>query len=1120
MKTRSICSFLIAVIPLLSLDPIPAETPGPREMVEREDLQIVRVQAINAWRRVASHGSIAARLPLPRTTAPPKIDGRPDDPCWQTATSVFDAAEYWGLDLAEPVMRYRFCADDAKLYIALDARMRRSKGGTSDINIHACGKDMRIEFNAKQAAHHGPAKGERSPWLEWGRFVGNEEAGCYEIAIPMAELYGREWKKDGLRVLFHFDCFAGGDLTHQRWIHLVDSDLALQINDVKRGSLSATIIAPAERDVNLQAEADFLRDSDLNKAERLAATPAAVKKGGQTPINVKYQVPFHEGVGAVRLALKGEGVEYRYSICTATLPIAPIVPKIEALLKTYGDGAAPERFKEWQARAREVADRLAALRARPEPGAWQALYRTARSLQREILLAQLPPDLDEVLFVKRYPYTAGGRWFTTHYHFEPGGHNLCIYSIKTGNLRNILNVPDHTALRDPDLHFDGKRIIFCARSKKSEIFKGFSDDLHDVWSIYEVNSDGTGLRRITKSEAYDLEPVYLPNDTILFGSLRSNCWGCCTGHSAYNFHVMDADGKNVRRFTSNYLYDVAASVMPDGRIVFLRWVHEDKPGNHINALWTARQDGTGLAGFFGMNVYGCFIEPRGIPGANEVVCIDSGESGHWRLPQNGHLGIIAPAISRDVLAHRIETPLPFGGGWGFKTPYPLTTDLFLVSFGNLWHGFGVYVVDRQGNMELLYKDPKLSCVNAVPFAPRVRPPVTSSPATAEAEGDSATVAILDVYNALPGIERGTVKAIRVVQVPDKDIVNNGNSHWADQTIAVAYVYRMVRKVLGETPVADDGSAYFKVPAGKAVYFQLLDKDGLMVQTMRDTTSFRPGEKVSCIGCHEPRERAPNLMPEPMALRRPAVALTPPEGGPRGVSFPRDIQPILDRHCVRCHDVTKPDGGVILSGDVTETFNVAYEALNQHNRDWGHSRHPKMTPAIVPVITYVAEAIPPRSSGAYASPLLRKYVFGKHYDVKMAKEEIATVALWVDLNLPYYDDWDSKRYEGGRNIRLTAETMKLIRDVCGRRCAECHAKGKPLAFDVGLMVNLSRPELSKMLYASLAAEAGGMGKEKMAVFRTKADPDYQAVLKALQKERTRIPSLVTSALDKGPGGVVK
>lgn len=1102
------------------------DPPAARQMVELDDLSRLRAGALPAWARIANHPQHLARLPLSRASAAPAIDGKLDDPCWQGATSVCDLVRYAGFEWNEPARRCRFCADEANLYLALDLSTRRSRDPSSTIEIRAVGKGMRIEFTQDKIRWNLPGAKEPSPWVTGCKFLGNGSDGVLEAAIPMATICGgTDWKKDGVRLLFRYGPLGGSDVAQGRWIHLYDADTALALDEPKpsaqgEDAFRVTLIGSPAKSARIQAEVCLIRESTLDKPQPLATATIELGKGERKTAEVRYRLPFCEGACAVELVLRGEGWDCRLASQALALPISPLPPKIQEMLQAYGTGRG-EKLNQWQGEAAAIAKSLEEIKLRradlpPDLEAWRGIYRRARRLQRDILLSQLPPQIDQILFVKRYPYTAGGRWFTTHYHFEPGGHNLCVYSVRTGALRPLLNVPDHTALRDPALSYDGKQILFVARSSKPEIFGGFTDDLHDVWSIYQINTDGTGLKRLTKSPAYDLEPVWLPDGEILFASLRSKCWGCCTGHSVHNFHIMNGDGSNIRRFTGNYLYDIAASVMPDGRIIFLRWVHEDKPGNHINALWTVRQDGTGLAGFFGMNVYGCFIEPRAIPGTGQVVCIDSGPSGHWRLPQNGHIGIIDPAVDRNNLVRRVETPLPFGDGWGFKTPYPLTQDLFLASFGNLQAGFGIYLVDIHGNMELLYRDPKLSCYNAVPLAPTEPPPVTP-PTTAGGPDDPAVVTVLDVYSALPGVARGTVKALRVVQVPDKDIVTNGNSAWADQTIAVSYVYRMVRKVLGTTPVCDDGSACFRVPGGKAVYFQLLDKDGMMVQTMRDTTSFKPGERISCVGCHEPRQVTPPIsMRAPLALRQPIADLQPLPGGVRGVSFPRDIQPILDRACVPCHDITKPDGNVILSGDLTQTFNLAYEALNAHNRDWGHSMHPKATDALAPVITYVANPILPHSSGAYASPLFQKYVLKDHYGVKLTKDEIATLALWVDLNLPYYDDWDSKRYAEGRNILLSREARTVLTGVYARRCAECHDKGRPLAFEVGYMVNLTRPELSKVLQFPLAVEGGGKGQGKMSVFKSVNDPDYQAILQALRAERKRIPSLVEAGSKQKAG----
>jgi len=57
----------------------------------------------------------------------------------------------------------------------------------------------------------------------------------------------------------------------------------------------------------------------------------------------------------------------------------------------------------------------------------------------------------------------------------------------------------------------------------------------------------------------------------------------------------------------------------------------------------------------------------------------------------------------------------------------------------------------------------------------------------------------------------------------------------------------VKNYLGVVPVDEDGSAYFEVPSGRAVYLQALDADGRLIQSMRTFVQAAPGTTRSCIG---------------------------------------------------------------------------------------------------------------------------------------------------------------------------------------------------------------------------------------------------------------------------------
>jgi cytochrome c553 len=112
-------------------------------------------------------------------------------------------------------------------------------------------------------------------------------------------------------------------------------------------------------------------------------------------------------------------------------------------------------------------------------------------------------------------------------------------------------------------------------------------------------------------------------------------------------------------------------------------------------------------------------------------------------------------------------------------------------------------------------------------------------------------------------------------------------------------------VLGTVLVEEDGSAWCRIPSGIPVFFQALDADGLAVQTMRTLTYVQPQQTLSCMGCHESRERAPAVEKYPLALSRQPSRLTPGPEGSWPLRFDVLVQPVLDRNCVSCHG---PAGG--------------------------------------------------------------------------------------------------------------------------------------------------------------------------------------------------------------------
>lgn len=305
----------------------------------------------------------------------------------------------------------------------------------------------------------------------------------------------------------------------------------------------------------------------------------------------------------------------------------------------------------------------------------------------------------------------------------------------------------------------------------------------------------------------------------------------------------------------------------------------------------------------------------------------------------------------------------------------------------------------------------------------------------------------DVYSGpgLEGIERGTVKTLRVVALEYRPawILNNRNDGAAGHAFISTPVgcdntTWDVKHVLGEVPVEEDGSAYFEVPAQTPVYFQLLDGKGDVIQTMRSWSTLQPNEFFGCVGCHESKfDTAVNqdalASGNTLALKKPPVPMkpifSPPEGIAKnwGFSFMRDIQPILDRHCVLCHtggtnsdgkaapfsltaeDHYRPEeGSTYLLPRDGRVFSEAYWNLTGGgDKSWRYVR---------PIdIQGGPPMLPPYSGGAACSSLMTILREGdeNHKNPALTNEEIHKIATWIDLLLPYCgeytesNEWDDK-----------------------------------------------------------------------------------------------------------------
>ncbi|MEI7898893.1 MAG: hypothetical protein WCK89_01475 [bacterium] len=688
-----------------------------------------------------------------------------------------------------------------------------------------------------------------------------------------------------------------------------------------------------------------------------------------------------------------------------------------------------------------------------DPATLDALAREALIVSNPLLTGQ------PILFVSRKQYRSDHH--NTETFFQTGEINtgsydtegsLKLLDVKTGKAKTLFAPGAGVTVRDPDVSFNAKKILFSMR-------KGRADDYH----LYAMNADGTGVRQLTAAPGVtDLDPVWLPDGDVIFSSTREPKYCMCNRHIMCNLYRMEADGANIHQIGKSTLFEGHASLMPDGRVLYDRWEYVDRNFGDAQGLWVCNQDGTGHALYWGNNTTspGCVIDGRALSKAQfSIAILGACHDRPW-----GALGLIdrskgvegrVPILRTwpaDFIS-RIKTDgQDFDSTAGLKIKYedplPLDDRHFLCSrqTGN-GEEMALYYLDLHGNEVQLYAEAP-GCFDPVPLRPRTPPPVHPRRRNFS---DPHAPGTFYVQNAaigthMQGVQPGAIKALRIVESPEKR--NWSGAAWdgqGQQAPGMNWLNFENKRILGTVPVEEDGSAYFEVPGNTYVFFQVLDKDGMMIQSMRSGIYVQPGETYGCVGCHENRVGdIPAVSAKPLAMKRKAVKLSGWYGPPRLFSFQREVQPVFDKNCVKCHDYGKKAGSKLnLAGDRDVCFSTSYVDL------WTQG-------ALTCVGAGPAEIQQAYSWGSHPSKLIKTLRAG-HSDLKLSTEALDRLITWVDLNAPYYPCYESAYPQnlGGR-CPLTGGEVNRLTALTGVPIANGHGARQRST------VSFARPEVSRML----------------------------------------------------------
>jgi len=737
-----------------------------------------------------------------------------------------------------------------------------------------------------------------------------------------------------------------------------------------------------------------------------------------------------------------------------------------------------------------------------------------------------------------HPYHAHDGAFHNMVKPEPApvsGGKLGIYDLDTKTVRYILE-DDTGSIRDPQVHYDGEKILFSYRPGGTLFFH-----------LYEINVDGTGLRQLTDGDFDDIEPTYTPEGKIIFVSSRGKRYVQCWMTQVAILFGCDADGQNIHVLSGNVEHDNTPWMLPNGQILYTRWEYVDRSQVDYHHLWVMNPDGTRQMIFYGnMHPGVVYIDAKPVPNSEKVVA--SFSWGHGRAEHAGSIGVIDPRKGPDDKNATMVISIDDN----FRDPWAFSETAFLAA-----RRAQMVLVDGDGNEQVIYELPEelkqknLWLNEPRPIIPRERERIIG--ATVNPAKSTGQLLVMDVYQGrnMEGVERGEIKKLLILETLPKPINFTGGME--PMTYGGSFT---LERIVGTVPVEPDGSANFELPATRAFFFVALDENDRSVKRMQSFHTVMPGEVTACIGCHEERTMMTTTVPRvTTASRRPPSPITsitdfrgidPATGNrltvstgiPDVIDYPRDVQPIWDAHCIQCHNPDKREGNFNLSGGRGPMYSISYSNIMAGTHSsLENERYGKET-LIADGRNRPLGNYPPRTIGTNASALYTKYCQKEHYGVELSEREKAVVRLWIETGATYlgtYAGLGSGMLGGyyrntmDRRDLEWAETQAM-QEAMKNHCSSCHTGDKQLPMSVTdeirhtwwiypagpndsrrkysrhLHFDLTQPEKSVLLLAPLSKEAGGYESCGSAILTGTDDPRYQAILSGIVRAKQHLDEI--------------
>jgi len=477
-----------------------------------------------------------------------------------------------------------------------------------------------------------------------------------------------------------------------------------------------------------------------------------------------------------------------------------------------------------------------------KPVTMAILVLTALVLAAAFTLPSAGPPVDEgALVVTQIPVRAGpasagarldpqGRY--------PAGSRIVVVSDpgEPGQVRVLSRGLERAGA--PDLSPDGRRIVFAGSPSQQQ-----------GWTLFEAGVDGRRPVQILQIDKDCSDPAYLAGKRLIF-----TCAERRPAPRTWSLYTATLTGSDLTRITFGPGSAFDPTPLADGRILF-SMVQAPGAGrpDEASALFTINADGTMLAPFAGSHAGPAWkVRPRQTP-TGGVIFIAATSSGPGSLER---VAMSRPMATQNTLA-----------AGGILAAEPAAMGRLLVA---------AWLEPHTTGSSALFQLP--------PEAGSTLKPLMDDPAYHEVEG-----LMVGMTKAAPVRPSAVDTSETMGTLVCYDTSSTDGLHGGPAGMPMRVTAEILQRpdgpggipvLLGEVPVAGDGSFHIRVPADRPLRMVAVHGGGR--QVISDWFWVRPGEVRACFGCHENRESAPpNRMVQAVTLE--AVPLAGPVGSAWGAT---------------------------------------------------------------------------------------------------------------------------------------------------------------------------------------------------------------------------------------------